>query len=267
MNITREMSYVSDDTLWSCGNHGTPLEDPRDPCPDCEREIMEDRYNEYVKLCANGDVTPMSFEEWQEWDTHVYQKHVREAASPLEPATFQRLQETKTGPTREELEKQVEELRSENESLIEELGEQRVRCIALEKELGELELTHACSGKDLEQANLWKLQAEAETNRIGKKNIALQEEIENLQALLNDVEPTRTTPANQPLYPHYFREVPNVTHVDVNWVLEAWDVGHTVGHAVKKLLCAGQRGAKDKRQDYEEAINSVKRAIELEETK
>lgn len=52
--------------------------------------------------------------------------------------------------------------------------------------------------------------------------------------------------------------------VDVYWVLNAWGVQcHATGHAIKKLLNAGQRGVKPTRQDLNEAIDSIKRAIEL----
>jgi hypothetical protein len=34
-------------------------------------------------------------------------------------------------------------------------------------------------------------------------------------------------------------------------------------HAIKKLLCAGLRGKGDEKQDLSEAIDAVKRAIEL----
>jgi len=69
-------------------------------------------------------------------------------------------------------------------------------------------------------------------------------------------------------YPHYFKPVPTTSHVDVYWVLTAWEVHcPAVAHAVKKLLCAGQRGVKDRVRDLEEAVASVKRAIELEEMK
>lgn len=77
----------------------------------------------------------------------------------------------------------------------------------------------------------------------------------------------RTTPSNQPLYPHYFREVTNVSHVDVYWLLRAWDVSDPcVQHAVKKLIAAGRRGAKDKVKDLNEAKDSIVRALELEQT-
>jgi hypothetical protein len=53
--------------------------------------------------------------------------------------------------------------------------------------------------------------------------------------------------------------------VDVYDVLRAFDVRcPATQHAVKKLLCAGIRGHKDKRQDLAEARESIGRAIELE---
>lgn len=73
-------------------------------------------------------------------------------------------------------------------------------------------------------------------------------------------------PVNEKEFPHYFKRVPSgVTHVDVYWVLEAFGVAsQPVGHAIKKLLCAGQRGAKGREKDLLEAIASLKRALELE---
>jgi len=38
-----------------------------------------------------------------------------------------------------------------------------------------------------------------------------------------------------------------------------------VGHAIKKLLVAGNRGHKDKLKDYREAVGSIERAIEIAE--
>lgn len=72
-------------------------------------------------------------------------------------------------------------------------------------------------------------------------------------------------PVNTKSYPHYFKSVPaNQTHVDVYWVLEAWQTSNPIGHAVKKLLCAGHRGSKDRAKDLMEAIASIQRALELE---
>lgn len=67
-----------------------------------------------------------------------------------------------------------------------------------------------------------------------------------------------------PKHSHYHKPTNGVDSVDVYWVLNSWGVDcHATGHAIKKLLNAGQRGAKDKRQDLQEAIDSIQRAIEL----
>jgi hypothetical protein len=54
--------------------------------------------------------------------------------------------------------------------------------------------------------------------------------------------------------------------VDVYSVCHAYSVGSVLAHAVKKLLMAGRRGKeKDYKRDLQEAIKTIKRAIELEE--
>lgn len=131
----------------------------------------------------------------------------------------------------------------------------------LRDELGSLKreaLSNKQSYSDEDYENLLQIRDE-----LILENEELIKELDNLKSSVVQ----RSTPANQPLYPHYFRKTPNTTHVDINWFLEAWDVGHTVGHAVKKLMCLGQRGVKGKLQDLEEARNSLNRAIELEHTK
>ena len=63
--------------------------------------------------------------------------------------------------------------------------------------------------------------------------------------------------------------LPGDTHgcsvtVDVYDVLQAFGVScPALQHAIKKLLCAGLRGAKSAEQDISEAANSCRRAIEL----
>ncbi len=54
------------------------------------------------------------------------------------------------------------------------------------------------------------------------------------------------------------------TFVDVYAILDAFPVEHPIGHAIKKLLDGGNRGAKDKIQDWEEAVMSIQAAIKLE---
>jgi hypothetical protein len=52
--------------------------------------------------------------------------------------------------------------------------------------------------------------------------------------------------------------------IDVYDVLVAFEVQNpAIQHAVKKMLCAGQRGYKTQEQDINEAIQSLERAKEL----
>lgn len=59
--------------------------------------------------------------------------------------------------------------------------------------------------------------------------------------------------------------VPQVFHVDVYCVIEAFGVTcPAVAHALKKLLCAGQRSKGSRIEDLTGAIAAINRAIELE---
>ena len=56
-----------------------------------------------------------------------------------------------------------------------------------------------------------------------------------------------------------------ILYVDVYDVLKAFDVVcPAMQHAIKKMLCSGQRGVKDSMRDKREAIDSINRSIELE---
>jgi len=62
----------------------------------------------------------------------------------------------------------------------------------------------------------------------------------------------------------YFKDVSKLKSVDIYRVLNLFDVrSHAVGHAIKKLLCAGKRGAKDYRQDLIEAKASIDRELAM----
>lgn len=60
---------------------------------------------------------------------------------------------------------------------------------------------------------------------------------------------------------HYFKNVERLTHIDVYRVLDLFNVtDHAIGHAIKKLLAAGERGGgKDTRRDIQEAIDCLER--------
>jgi hypothetical protein len=64
----------------------------------------------------------------------------------------------------------------------------------------------------------------------------------------------------------YLREIKPGVEVDVYDVLAAFRVTNpAVAHAIKKMLCPGQRGHKSPRQDLLEAQVALARAIELED--
>ena len=64
---------------------------------------------------------------------------------------------------------------------------------------------------------------------------------------------------------HYFKDVTHLKTIDVYRVLDLFGVSNPcIQHAVKKLLCSGQRGVKDTRQDVQEAITSLVRYLEMQ---
>ena len=64
---------------------------------------------------------------------------------------------------------------------------------------------------------------------------------------------------------HYFKDVSNLNFIDVYRVLDLFNVSNPcIQHAVKKLLCSGQRGVKDTQQDVQEAITSLVRYLEMQ---
>lgn len=65
-------------------------------------------------------------------------------------------------------------------------------------------------------------------------------------------------------YPHYYKNVSHLNSVDFYRITDLFDItDQAVGHAIKKLLAAGQRGAKDKRQDLVEAIHALQRRLQM----
>lgn len=65
----------------------------------------------------------------------------------------------------------------------------------------------------------------------------------------------------------YHKEIKKGVLVDTYDVLMAFEVTNpAMQHALKKMLAPGQRGVKDTIQDMKEAIQSIERAIELEQS-
>ena len=65
-------------------------------------------------------------------------------------------------------------------------------------------------------------------------------------------------------HPHYHKDVSNLQTVDVYRVLALFNVTDPcIQHAVKKLLVAGGRGAKDVSRDIREACDTLQRWQEM----
>ena len=68
-------------------------------------------------------------------------------------------------------------------------------------------------------------------------------------------------PSNE--FGHYYRDVRHLEKIDIYRFCELFDITGPLEHALKKIACAGQRGAKDFYKDLNEAISSINRAIEM----
>lgn len=65
-------------------------------------------------------------------------------------------------------------------------------------------------------------------------------------------------------YGHYYRDVSQLEVIDVYRVLELFEVTNPcLQHALKKILIAGKRGAKDMDKDIQEAIDTLKRLQDM----
>ncbi len=64
---------------------------------------------------------------------------------------------------------------------------------------------------------------------------------------------------------HYHKDVSHLKTIDIYRLLELFGVtDQALGHAIKKLLCAGQRGAgKTFEQDVREAVDTLNRRLQM----
>jgi hypothetical protein len=68
------------------------------------------------------------------------------------------------------------------------------------------------------------------------------------------------------LYNHYYKNTQFLDFIDVYRVLDLFKVTDPCSqHAIKKLLCAGDRGAKDYKKDITEARDTLNRQLEMME--
>ena len=63
---------------------------------------------------------------------------------------------------------------------------------------------------------------------------------------------------------HYHKSVAHLSSIDVYRVLDLFQVtDQAIGHAIKKLLVAGNRGVKGMDKDIQEAIDTLQRWQEM----
>lgn len=66
------------------------------------------------------------------------------------------------------------------------------------------------------------------------------------------------------LYPHYYKDVSHLKQIDVYRIISLFELADPcLQHALKKVLAAGKRGAKDPKQDIKEAIDTLQRKLEM----
>ena len=69
----------------------------------------------------------------------------------------------------------------------------------------------------------------------------------------------------QPKHGHYFKDVSHLKKIDVYRVIDLWQITDpALQHALKKVLAAGKRGAKNQSQDVAEAIDSLVRFQDMQ---
>jgi oligoribonuclease (3'-5' exoribonuclease) len=66
-------------------------------------------------------------------------------------------------------------------------------------------------------------------------------------------------------YSHYYKNVAHLKYIDVYRVIDLFEITNPcIQHALKKLMAAGKRGAKNTTKDIQEAIDSLFRYQEME---
>ena len=73
------------------------------------------------------------------------------------------------------------------------------------------------------------------------------------------------TVEKQQKHSHYHKSVSDYDTIDVYVICDLYvkDNSGCIQHAVKKLLCCGERGVKDNVRDLQEAIDTIQRKIEI----
>ncbi|KAA0910668.1 hypothetical protein [Pusillimonas sp. ANT_WB101] len=63
---------------------------------------------------------------------------------------------------------------------------------------------------------------------------------------------------------HYHRDVSHLKTIDIYRIFQLYDVTDPCAqHAIKKLMCAGERGVKTEEQDIREAHDTLARRLQM----
>ena len=87
-----------------------------------------------------------------------------------------------------------------------------------------------------------------------------------MSEFISPVKYMRTPPAiKKPKHSHYHKDVSQYDTIDIYVICDLYvkDNSGCIQHAVKKLLCCGERGVKDNVKDLQEAIDTIQRKIEM----
>lgn len=84
-------------------------------------------------------------------------------------------------------------------------------------------------------------------------------------AVCNRVEKGRKDGSSKPKHSHYHKDVSDYDTIDIYVICDLYvnDNSGCIQHAVKKLLCCGNRGVKNNVKDLQEAIDTIQRKIEI----
>ncbi len=66
------------------------------------------------------------------------------------------------------------------------------------------------------------------------------------------------------MHSHYYRNTEHLNQIDIYRIIDLYQVNHPcLQHALKKIICAGERGSKSFETDVREAVKSLDRALQM----
>ena len=97
---------------------------------------------------------------------------------------------------------------------------------------------------------------------LDMQHISLNQQIIN-ENIDKEIDMLMRTTNNK--HSHYFKDISHLNYIDVYRVIDLFEITNPcIQHALKKLMAAGKRGAKDSARDIQEAIDSLQRLQEME---